>query len=199
MEQGICYQRPSSPDTSNEISSSADKGPANVRRSWRRRRTGHPGTRASTRRALSNQDVQNLHKTCTLLCRSWWRRKTGRPGTRASERSRWRCRNTIVVGNISQHPCIAVQIVAEAENRAPRDAGLGEKSVRRLSALSVAAAVENGSGRGGSVAPAPATEEQQQVGAAALHAPPLSSVYVLLPAKLHYIEPAGLRWPWRCL
>jgi hypothetical protein len=58
---------------------------------------------------------------------------------------------------------LVVQIVAEAENRAPRDAGLGEKSVARLEALSVSQPLDHGSGRSGSVAPAPATEKQQQV------------------------------------
>ena len=46
-----------------------------------------------------------------------------------------------------------MQIVAEAENRAPKDAGLGEKSIARLTALSVPP--ESNGSRSGSVAPAP--------------------------------------------
>ena len=60
---------------------------------------------------------------------------------------------------------MCTQIVAEAEDRAPGDAVLGEKSLKRMSALSVPVApTENSSGRGGSVARAPATAQQQQVG-----------------------------------
>ena len=48
-----------------------------------------------------------------------------------------------------------LQIVAEAENRAPKDAGLGEKSMARLTALSVPVPPESNGSRSGSVAPAP--------------------------------------------
>jgi hypothetical protein len=56
-----------------------------------------------------------------------------------------------------------LQIVAEAENRAPKDAGLGEKSIARLTALSVPVPPESSGSRSGSVAPAPANPAQQQV------------------------------------
>lgn len=56
-----------------------------------------------------------------------------------------------------------LQIVAEAENRAPKDAGLGEKSIARLTALSVPVPPESNGSRSGSVAPAPSNSGQQQV------------------------------------
>jgi hypothetical protein len=54
---------------------------------------------------------------------------------------------------------VCLQIVAEAEDRAPGDAVLGEMSLKRMSALSVPDP-PGGYGNGGS---APATLQQQQV------------------------------------
>jgi hypothetical protein len=58
---------------------------------------------------------------------------------------------------------LVLQIVAEAENRAHKDAGLGEKSIARLTALSVPVPPESNGSRSGSVAPAPANPAEQQV------------------------------------
>lgn len=52
--------------------------------------------------------------------------------------------------------------MAEAENRAPKDAGLGPASIRRISALSVSAPV-NSNGDAPANGVVPATEEQHQV------------------------------------
>ncbi len=59
-----------------------------------------------------------------------------------------------------------LQIVAEAENRAPKDAGLGPASVARISALSVSAPVDRAAVGGPAIEPAavqPRQNGQRQV------------------------------------